>query len=149
MSVRAATQSDHDQLLRLALEMHAESRYAVLPPAPEKLSALCTRLIDWQDGFLHVACEGNEIVGFMAAFVMEHFASNAKIAGEYGLYISKESRGGSGAARLLKAYKLWAESRGAMLVSAGITTGISTAVTTRFYEVMGFRQVGVIFELKD
>ena len=131
----------------LAEAMHRESRYAVLPFAPEKLRALMAHLIDSPSGFLQVACSGGEIVGFMAAFVAEHFASSAKIAGDYGLFIGKDHRGGGSAARLLKAFKAWAEAQGAVLLHAGISTGVAMESTTKFYQSMGFKQVGVVFEL--
>jgi len=148
MSVRRAVAGDADQLCVLVEAMHAESRYSILPYAPDKIAALFARLLDWPDGFVFVACDGEKIVGFLAGFVVEHFASHAKIAGEYGLFIEPARRGGTNAARLLKAYRAWADERGAVLVSAGITTGVNVESTTQFYESLGGHQVGVIFEFK-
>ncbi len=148
IEIRPATSADIPDLIALGRAMHSESRYAVLPFSPEKLADLGARLIEWPDGFLQVASKDGRIVGLMAAFVTEHFCSTAKVAGEYALYVDRDSRGTRAAPYLLRAYKAWAESRGAVLVSAGITTGVHTDVTAKLYSALGFKQVGVVFELK-
>lgn len=147
-AIRPATHDDIPEIVALGALMHAESRYAVLPYSPAKLADLGARLIDWPDGFLQVACKGDRIVGLMAGFVIEHFASTARVAGEYALFVEPASRGTRAAIRLLRAYRAWAESRGAVLIAAGITTGVHTDATAKFYESMGARQVGIVFELK-
>jgi GNAT superfamily N-acetyltransferase len=147
-TIRTADHGDIPEIVALSALMHAESRYAVLPYSTTKIADLGARLIDWPDGFLQVACKGGRIVGLMAGFVIEHFASTARVAGEYALFVESDSRGTRAAIRLLRAYRAWADSRGAVLISAGITTGVHTDVTAKFYESMGACQVGVVFELK-
>lgn len=148
MSIRQAVESDAEHLCEIAAAMHAESRYSVLPYAPEKIKDLIVRLLGWADGFIYVSCKDGQVVGFLAGYVTEHFASHAKIAGEYGLFISQGHRGGTDAARLIKKYQSWADERGAVLISAGITTGVNTESTSQLYKALGGRQVGVVFELK-
>lgn len=147
-TIRPANHGDIPEIVALGSGMHAESRYAVLPYCSEKLASLAARLIDWPDGFLQVACRDGRIVGLMAGFVTEHFCSTAKVAGEYALYVDRDSRGTRAAPRLLRAYQAWADSRGAVLVAAGITTGVHTDATAKLYAALGFKQVGVVFELK-
>lgn len=146
--IRPATHDDIDRLVILGEEMHVESRFARLPLDVDKVKALFAHLIESPDGLLIVADKDGEVIGGFAGYVSEHYFARTKVAADFGLFISRQDRGGMTAARLLKAYATWAKERGAVMIQAGITTGVHVEESTRLYQALGFRQVGALFELE-
>lgn len=146
--IRPATHDDIDRLVILGEEMHVESRFARLPLDVDKVRALFAHLIESPDGLLIVAEKDGEVIGGFAGYVAEHYFARTKVASDFGLFISKQERGGMNAVRLLKAYARWAKEHGAVMIQAGITTGVHVEATSLMYKKIGFRQVGVLFELE-
>lgn len=144
--IRPATHDDIDRLVILGEEMHVESRFARLPLDVDKVRALFAHLIESPDGLLIVAEKDGEVIGGFAGYVAEHYFARTKVASDFGLFISRQYRGGMTAARLLKAYATWAKERGAVMIQAGITTGVHVEESTRLYRAVGFSQVGTLFE---
>lgn len=146
--IRDAVQADIPTLLVLGERMHAESRYRHMPWSRAKVAELMDALIASEDGLLLVAERDGEIIGGMLASVAEHYFSPAKVASDFALFVSPDRRGGLAAMSLLRRYASWARERGAVLVQAGITTGINVEAATRLYEVAGFKPIGPLFELE-
>ncbi|WP_414488456.1 N-acetyltransferase family protein [Stenotrophomonas maltophilia] len=145
--IRSATQSDIGSLLVLAEAMHAESGYARFPFAPGKLAKLFLALIDG-GGCLFVAEEDGEAIGVAAGYCEDFWFADAKVAGEFGIYIRPENRGSRAGVELLRAYVGWCKEAGADLIQAGITTGVTLERTVRVYEKIGFVQTGTVLEYK-
>lgn len=146
--IRPATHDDIDRLVILGEEMHADSHFARLPLDVDKVAALFAHLIESPDGLLIVAEKDSEVIGGFAGYVTEHYFARTKVASDFGLFISRHYRGGMTAARLMKAYATWAKERGAVMIQAGITTGVHVEESTRLYQAIGFRAVGTLFELE-
>lgn len=146
--IRPATFEDIPRLVELGEVMHLESRYRVLPYAPNKVFGLLARMIEQDTGLLLVAEKGGQIVGGFAGLIAEHWFSNSRIATDFALFIHPDHRGGMTAARLLKAFVAWARKEGAALITAGITTGVHTDATTRLYQSLGFEPVGIAFNME-
>jgi GNAT superfamily N-acetyltransferase len=146
--IRPANYEDIPRLVELGEVMHGESRYRVLPYAPNKVFGLLANMIEKADGLLIVSEKNGEIVGGFAGMVVEHWFSNSRIATDFALFIHPEHRGGMTAARLLKAFVTWARERGAVLITAGITTGVTTDSSTRLYQAIGFEPVGIAFNME-
>ncbi|WP_186187909.1 GNAT family N-acetyltransferase [Burkholderia gladioli] len=148
--IRDATVDDIPSLVELGARMAAESpRYRRLAFSGEKLAALFTRLIEWEDGFLMVAEHDGEQVGVMAACVLEHWMSTDRVASEFGLFVLPEHRGRPSALRLARAYQSWARTRGAREITFGISTGVHVEQTARFYRAIGLVDAGLIFEVPN
>jgi GNAT superfamily N-acetyltransferase len=145
--IRAATHDDIPRLAELGRQMHVESRFARLPLDDGKVRALFVELIESADGLLIVAENGGEVIGGFAGYVCEHYFARTLVAGDYALFIAPEHRGGMAAPRLLKAYVAWAKSRGAVMIQAGITTGVHVEATTQLYQRLGFQPAGALFEI--
>ncbi len=143
--IRAATHNDLGALLLLSEQMHTESGYRRYPFAIEKMAALFSGLINGQ-GCLFVADDDGTLVGMMAGYCEESWFTTARVAGEYGVYVVPESRGGGHAVGLIAMFRDWALEQGADLIQMGITTGITTERTAALYERLGFRRNGIIFE---
>ena len=147
--IRPATHEDIPRLIELGEQMHVESRFASLPFDRDKVRGLFAHLIESPDGLLLVAEIDGVPIGGFAGYVVEHYFARTKVASDFGLFIEPASRGGMTAPRLLKAYIEWAKEQGAVMIQAGITTGVHVEQTTRLYEKLGFRNNGQIFELEN
>lgn len=146
--IRDATPDDVPALVELGALMAAESpHYAHLPYSPAKMDRLFRSLITSADGFLVLAEEGDAVVGVMAAMIAEHWMSEARIATDFGVYVSAEYRGGSAALYMIKRFKKWAAERGSMQTTLGISTEVCVDQTARFYTLLGLRQFGLLFEV--
>ena len=145
--IREATLEDIPALLALGQWMASESpRFSRLSFSRDRLTATLAQLIQSPQGFLWVAEEGGGMVGGMAALIHPHWFSDDLVASDLALFMSPQARGGMAAARLLRHYKAWAMAHGAVLVQAGVSTGLRTENTAQLYERMGFERCGVILE---
>lgn len=146
--IRPATHDDIERLVELGEQMHAESRFAKLSFDHDKVRNLFAHLIESPDGLLIVADVDGLIIGGFAGYVVEHYFALTKVASDFGLFVAPEHRGGMTAPRLMRAYVEWAKEQGAVMVQAGITTGVHVNETARLYQKLGFKQAGLLFELE-
>lgn len=146
--IRDATLDDVPALVELGALMAAESpHYAHLPYSPAKMDRLFHTLIESADGFLMLAEANGVVVGVMAAMIGEHWMSEARIATDFGVYLNADHRGSSAAARMVKRFLKWADERGSMQTTLGISTEVNVDQTARFYALLGLRQFGLLFEV--
>lgn len=149
MTMRTATLADIPAIVRMAAAMHAESRYARLTFDPARMSHLTAALIHNEDGFVRVVEKEGEAIGTMLAQIMrEPWFAIEPVAYEYGVYVMPEHRGGTGAARMIRAFGAWAVERGARIVDLGISTEITEERTGAFYERLGFRRAGSLYSME-
>ncbi|TYL43910.1 GNAT family N-acetyltransferase [Dickeya sp. ws52] len=145
--IRPATKDDIPALVALGLQMHHESRYRVFSFDEEKCTALAEQLIDVPFGVVLVAEHGGVIVGWMGGGIAEQWFSHDRLAFEYGVFISKEHRGGSAGCRLVKAFIQWAKDTGATEIRMGITTGVNEDRTGALYQKLGFARAGQLYSM--
>lgn len=145
--IRNATVDDVPALVDLGRLMHAESpRFSRMTFSATRLAQTLRGLIA-ADQFVMVAADGGgPLVGGMVAMVMPHWASDDLMATDLALFVAPGARGALLPARLLSRYISWARERGAVLIQAGLTTGVETETTARLYERMGLVRCGVIME---
>lgn len=141
--IRHATPSDIPTIVELGHVMHLESRFKALPYASDKVARIFAQLLE-SKSFVMVAEKDGQIVGAMAAIVMELWFSTAKTAQDFGLFIHPNHRGGMLAVRLLKRYAEWAQAQGAHAVEMGINTGFKVEETGRLLGHLGFTQVATL-----
>lgn len=144
--IRPATHADIGALLMLSETMHAESRFARRRFSLDKMAALFTRLIEGDDGLVLVAEHDGAITGGFAGYVSEDWFGPDITAGEFGLFVRPDKRGGLDGKLMLRAYREWAQAQGVAQPEAGISTGVHLEASTRLYESEGFRPIGTIFE---
>ena len=96
------------------------------------------------DTFMLVAEEDGEVIGFFLGNVVEYFFSDKKIAQELVMVFREDRRKGIGSAvsKMISSFCLWAESKGVVEVSAGITSGIAGDGYQGLLECHGFKKVG-------
>ncbi len=147
--IRYAEESDIEQLLLLALQMHAESRYSALEFSIDKTYDFFMSCISNPDYLLLVAEEDGQLIGGFAGYTFAHYCSDDICAGDFALYMQPDKRGGFAAYRLIKLFMGWAKMKGAKLIHLGTTTGIDAEGVAKLYERIGFKQVGGIFSFRS
>lgn len=141
-NLRTATPDDVDSLLALAYAMHDESpRFRQYKFMPERLRKNLEAVISISSGFAVVAEQDGMIVGAMVAMSMPHFACDVLQACDLGIFIDEQHRGGTLAARLVRAYMKWAESIGAE-PTIGVNTGVHPERTAQLLEALGAKPSG-------
>lgn len=147
MTIRAMTAEDIDEVIRLGVEMHKESRYSRFNFDPYKCKILGFEIVDNPDMYFGYIIEhAGKIQGFMLAFMTEFYFGNERIAQDLALFVQKTRRGCMDAVNLIKKYQEWAIKNGADEIQLGITTGVNEKRTTKLYQKLGFNQIGTVFK---
>lgn len=134
-------------LVGLGVQMHQESAYAFLPFDHAKVRELLVEHIAHPaDCFLQVLDVDGRPVGFLMGMLSEYFFSAATIACDEAFFIEPTHRRAWAAIELLRAFRQWAQSRGAAELCLGISTGAEHRRIGRFYERMGLTMVGGIYK---
>jgi GNAT superfamily N-acetyltransferase len=147
MLIRPAREEDIDALVEMGARMHAEGYYSFLRYDREKVRRLmrsCIDDIENQCGF--VAEHGNVIVGMLGGYLTDYFFCDERLACDWILFVDREWRGSSAAARLIKAFRNWASGRAAQEICLGVSTNVDTERVGRFYEKMGLTRVGGVYK---
>jgi RimJ/RimL family protein N-acetyltransferase len=140
---RTATADDLAAMIDLARAMHNESprfrRYAFLG---YRLRTTLEAVLNMGPrGCLLVVEHEGQIVGAFVGLATEHFACDVLQAGDLGLFIAPEHRGGTTAARLVRGYLDWAASIQAE-PTISINTGVAVDRTGKLLELLGATQSG-------
>lgn len=94
--------------------------------------------------FVHVAVDGDNVIGFFVGSVAEYGFHDSRFAYDRLLFVSPTARGSVAARMLIKAFEEWAHESGATRILLGITTGVHTERTEKFYNKLGYSTVGVL-----
>lgn len=146
--IRDATAQDIPEIVANARAMHAESRYRVLPFDRDRVAGLIDWLIGNPDGLAVVVEDNGRIVGGTLAAIEPHFFSSALVAQEYGIFVEPNHRGSLIGVMLLKHYTAWAQARGAVMIQAGVSTGVHHDKTAGLLRSLGYVDVGQLFEFQ-
>lgn len=142
MMVRPATEADLADLVALAGAMHQESpRFQRYPFLGYRLRAVMESVLDMGPRGFMVVAEQDGIVGGFVGVAHDHFACDVLQASDIGLFISPEHRGGSTAARLVRAYLAWAKGIDAE-PTISVNTGVTVERTGQLLERLGAKNSG-------
>ena len=139
--LRPMTESDMDVVVDLLTQMYEESsNYQELEFSLDRVEEVARQTI--QSGFAMLYEEtGGKVVGVMAGVVYQPTFSRDLMAADLALYVHPDYRGFV-AVRLVTAFITWAKSRGAKLISVGVTAGIDNDAAVKLYEILGFKKTG-------
>jgi GNAT superfamily N-acetyltransferase len=137
------------QVLSLAGLMHEESQYRDLTFDPERVLALCTRILVEPEELGLVAQYGQRIIGMLGAYLAPYEQGDELLAYDRLVYVSPGYRGSSAFVRLVRKYVAWAESHGARQIFLSQSTGIKTYQTHQLYQRLGFDPVGSIARMTN
>lgn len=144
MQIRPIRDEDVEQGVALIKRMLDEgSAHKRIPfDAPAIRGWLCAAVEKPDEFFCVVAEHEGEIVGGMLGARTNYCFSFTQKAGELGLYVAPEHRGGMLGAKLIKSFEAWAKKHGCATVQVGVTIGINNDLAVKLYEKLGFTVEG-------
>lgn len=142
--IRNANSSDFPSLIELARGMAEESpRFRPYAFLGYRLRTTLEAVLNMGPrGCLLVAEHEGQIVGAFVGLATDHFACDMLQACDLGLFIAPEHRGGTTAARLVRAYLEWCRSIEAE-PTIGINTGVAVERTGLLLQSLGAKQSGI------
>lgn len=146
VTLRTATEDDIPEIVRVGRIMHFESRYSRMDYNPEKVADLLRTIIP--QGLTFMAEDEGETVGMFLGFATEHFFGNDLASYDLVAYTLPERRGRIGVL-LIREYVRRAKALNVKDICIGVTTGIDSERTSRFYEKLGFSRVGGSFVMEN
>jgi len=138
--MRRAAHLDVPRLMELGAAMHAESRYARFALSPLKVEAGFRAMIDSKNAIVLV--DGDPVHSMFVGYASAFWWGDELESFDVLLYVSPERRGGMSALRLIRGYIAAAQSIGVSDIKIGTSTGIDSERTMRFFERMGFQNMG-------
>lgn len=142
--IRLATVDDVPRLVEMGRALTVESpRLSRMRYCRDKVARLLVAWIESDIGLVLVAESDGNVIGVAVAVIDSEWFSTDPVAQEMVLYVAPAHRGSHYAAALIDGMDAWAESRGALLLQAGSSTGIRPEQTIRLYEKRGFERAGM------
>ncbi|MEO9227542.1 MAG: hypothetical protein ABI216_01135 [Devosia sp.] len=146
--VRATQQEEILLIKDIALEFHAESRYAHLPFSEPKFSRFFSKAISDPENTLalYVRCRDRTVAVLNAGVGDYYLGEGGRMATVYVMYVSAGIRGsllgGRIGVRLLRMASEWARSESALELHIHSTSGIDAARTDKMLRRIGFKTYG-------
>ena len=153
MIIRYATLEDIPTFVEIGRYFHARTRFKDYAFNETRLIAQFKAIIEMghKNGthcfFVAEDSEGQGIGGLIGC-VERHFFSDQVVASIVHYDVLPEKRMSGAALRLLKAFRTWAENRGAVELSAGVNSGDEYEKMDKFFKRLGFMPVGGNYALK-
>ena len=142
--VRQATLADLLALGEFAKEYREEAAmFSRFPVDYDRLMKNLAGTVVSPEGYLGVLIVDGKIAGALWGCLIELPWSNAKMAQDAILFVSKEYRGNG--KLLLENWERWAKKSGAEAVCISTASGLETERVCKLYERMGFKPTGHTF----
>ncbi|HEY8577187.1 MAG TPA: hypothetical protein VIL88_12695 [Devosia sp.] len=145
---RAIRQEDILAVRDIALEYHAESRYAHIPFSERKFIRVFSKAISSPNDTLALYVQHNgRTVGMLNAGAGDYYlGEGGRMVTVYALYVSKPIRattlGGRITIKLLRILNEWARAQLAEEVHVHVTSGVEPERTDRLLRRLGYRTYG-------
>ena len=146
--IRASAQADISAIRDVALEFHAESRYAHVPFSEKKFVRVFSKAISSPNDTLAVYVQNKgKTVGLLNAGVGDYYlGEGGRMATVYVMYVSASIRdsflGGKVGVKLIRLVSEWAKAKGAMELNIQATSGIHPERTDKLLRRLGFKTYG-------
>lgn len=149
MKVRLAEHKDVDAIMRLGVQMHAESRFQVYPMNTAKTRASIDKIIASPLAGCILLAEHPQggVVGMLAGYVVDYFFSDALVAQDSYFFVHPDFRGSPAALKLLIAFRRWAENRSASELCINMSVDVQQERFNKFMQHMHFKPCGTNFVL--
>jgi hypothetical protein len=145
---RASRQEEILAVRDIALEYHAESRYAHIPFSERKFIRFFSKAISSPNDTLALYVQHNgRTVGLLNAGVGEYYlGEGGRMVTVYALYVSKAARasalGGRVTVKLIRILNDWAKAQESAEVHVHVTSGVEPERTDRLLRRLGYRSYG-------
>jgi GNAT superfamily N-acetyltransferase len=146
--IREPTPTDVSEILGLARRFHAESYFRTIPLSERKIVDLLAASAQWDARVFTRVSEGSAgLDGIAMGHLAPYWFSEEVGAFDLCLFVVPERRGGTLAVRLWRVFRGWAEARGAVDLTHGVSSGINIENAHRFFTGMGMTHVGGLYKL--
>lgn len=148
--IREATIQDVENIEPMLHEMHSTTSYSSTHYDKYKVLHSLFKFIEAEQVCVFVAESEGELVGLFMGIVDAHWWGDTLTSSDLLLYVPPEHRKKGFAGPLINKYIQWSLNLGvpSESISLGITTDVDVERTSKFYESVGFRKSGVIFDYK-
>lgn len=144
--IRDAGPDDLDTLIALGSKMWAESTEPAPPIEREWVRERLDMAVSHPETFLVVLAEDDGPVGMITAVAGPHgHSSRSRTASEF-LFVLPQYRGSVAARRVIRRFSDWSDGLGAENATLSIASGVSPERTGRFFELLGFRPMGMTYQ---
>ncbi len=138
----------YDSVL-LGEQMHKESDFKALNFSKVKITAtLLANLNNEQHCYLVAKDDSGKLVGMFSGLTSEYFFGHDMYVCDLALFVQPDRRGAVVGAKLIQAFEDWgrklAETMPIKEFCLGTTTGVNAERTAKFYEHLGYKQVGTL-----
>lgn len=136
---------DLPTLVELGRLCHLESRFARLPYDCERVHQRFAQMISRPLSttfFVKAQNTNGDIHGLMIGSIEEYFFCSERIASSIFLLVHPAHRGGLAAAKMVLAFRAWAQARVAAEVYVGVASGVTMQRTGRFLSKLGLELSG-------
>jgi GNAT superfamily N-acetyltransferase len=149
MTIRTARREDISWVVEMGRRMHEEGAYSFLPFDAGKVERLIEHIVAQPDSWCGLVAEdGGVPAGMLGGYLTDYFFCDQKLACDVLLFVERQWRGSSAAARLVRAFRDWAVGHGARELCLSVSTNVQAGAIGRFYRGMGFTQVGGVYKLR-
>lgn len=144
MIIRKLEHDDIDDLVELCRSQVTET----LPHMPfeeDVVRFYASQSIDTPGHFMTIfvcVTEDGRIIGYLVAHFAPYLFCRQFTAEQEVIYVLPEYRGSRAAMMLMSHFERWARMKGALEVYAGVANGFNAERTTKFFEKLGFTDVG-------
>lgn len=145
MKVGPPDTCDLAALVELGRLCHMESRFARLPYDGERVTERLAQMIVQPLSttfFVKAQSADGAMHGLMIGSIDEYFFCRERIASSIFLLVHPAHRGGLAAAKMVLAFRAWAQARVAAEVYVGVASGVSMQRTGRFLSKLGLELSG-------
>jgi GNAT superfamily N-acetyltransferase len=147
VNIRPANGDDVPAVIALGFQMHQESAYNFLPFDSDKVHRFILSHIEHPESHCALVAEDEgAVIGMLGGYISDYFFCDEKVACDTVFFVHQAHRSSTAAARLVRAFREWAEARRVREICLAISSGTRAERTGRFYELMGFRCVGGVYK---
>jgi GNAT superfamily N-acetyltransferase len=145
IQIRDATSDDLDVFVSLGARMYEECTVSYPPVEEEHIRKYLDVAVTMPNVFLNLIAEDDGPIGILTAVAGPYsFSPKLRTSSDI-LFVLPEKRGGRAAILLVGRFNEWADSIGAVNSTMSIATGVTPKRTGRFFEMMGFRPMEMIY----
>ncbi|WP_338845114.1 GNAT family N-acetyltransferase [Massilia sp. W12] len=150
MEIRYATAADVKPLAEMGRQVHAQTRFSNFTYQPEKVEKALLQILQYnqgQYGFFVAERKDGSVAGGLVGVIETHIFSDQPVATLVLYEVQSAARMSGVGYRLLLAFRKWAESKQAVELNVGISSGVELQKMDRFLKKLGFRITGGNYSL--
>jgi GNAT superfamily N-acetyltransferase len=129
-----------EDLLKMVLAMHAESRFKIFRFSDDKIA----QLVQQPNVFCVLAKQEEKYIGFFIGVATDLWFSPDRAAYDLAFYIDPQHRGGFASVRMIHAFEDWAKKQKCSTINVGSSAEIATETARGLYQRLGYNECGFL-----